>query len=306
MCGIFLLLNNNNYSEGFISEQFMKSAHRGPEHSCLDLLNNTINNYIGFHRLAINGLDTISNQPIVVDNITLICNGEIYNYKELYRSLDIIPTTNSDCEVIIYCYLKYGIEYTLQLLDGVFAFVLIDENTDNLFIARDPYGVRPIYYFRSNDMWIFSSELKQVDKFVNNDSDIICQFPPSICYNFTKKISKDAQYKWCFEKSFQYITNLIQPFQFTNYDDIYENINKYLTSAVVKRIHTSDRPIACLLSGGLDSSLITSIVCKNYSKKLKTFSIGLQGSEDLKYARIVADFLNTDHTEVIVSDEDFF
>ena len=151
MCGIFLLLNNNNYSETFITEQFMKSAHRGPEHSCLDLLSNSINNYIGFHRLAINGLDTISNQPIVVDNITLICNGEIYNYKELYRSLDIIPTTNSDCEVIIYCYLKYGIEYTLQLLDGVFAFVLIDENTNNLFIARDPYGVRPIYYFRSND-----------------------------------------------------------------------------------------------------------------------------------------------------------
>ena len=306
MCGIFLLLNNNNYSETFISEQFMKSAHRGPEHSCLDLLNNNPTNYIGFHRLAINGLDSISNQPITVDNITLICNGEIYNYKELYKNLDITPTTNSDCEVIIHCYKKYGIDYTLQLLDGVFGFVLIDENTNNLFIGRDPYGVRPIYYFRSDDMWIFSSELKQVDKFVNLSTDVVEQFPPSICYIFRKKKLNEEQYKWNFDNSFQYITNLIQPLKFTTYDDIYENINKYLTDAVVKRIHTSDRPIACLLSGGLDSSLITSIVSKNYSKKLRTFSIGLKGSEDLKYAKIVADFLNTDHTEVVVSDEDFF
>ena len=118
--------------------------------------------------------------------------------------------------------------------------------------------------------------------------------------------SRKKKGEWRFKKSFQYVTNLIQPLEFTSYDDVYCNINKYLTSAVVKRIHTSDRPIACLLSGGLDSSLITSIVSKNYDKKLKTFSIGLKGSEDLKYAKIVADFLDTDHTEVIVSDEDFF
>ena len=303
MCGIFLLLNNSNYDEDFISEQSFKASHRGPEFSSFDFLNNnTKNDYIGFHRLAINGLDSVSNQPINIDDYTLICNGEIYNYKELYKKLNMTPTTNSDCEVIIHCYKKYGIEYTLQLLDGVFAFVLLDNSNDTIFVARDPYGVRPMYTFTSSkNMWIFSSELKQVDKFFLNDTDIITQFPPSNCYILSKNKGE-----WHFKKSFQYITNLIQSFEFTSYDDIYYNINNYLTSAVVKRIHTSDRPIACLLSGGLDSSLITSIVSKNYNKKLKTFSIGLKGSEDLKYAKIVADFLNTDHTEIVVSDEDFF
>jgi len=304
MCGIFLLLNNNNYDEMFVHQEFLKAGHRGPEFSFFDYLNNngSKNDYIGFHRLAINGLDINSNQPIVVDDIKLICNGEIYNYKELYKKLNITPTTNSDCEVIIHCYKKYGIEYTLQLLDGVFAFTLIDNSNDTIFIARDPYGVRPMYTFTSKkNMWVFSSELKQVNKFYLNDTDNISQFPPSNCYILTKKKGE-----WHFKKSFQYVTNLIQSFEFTSYDDIYYNINKYLTSAVVKRIHTSDRPIACLLSGGLDSSLITSIVSKNYDQKLKTFSIGLKGSEDLKYAKIVADFLDTDHTEVVVSDTDFF
>ena len=304
MCGIFLLLNNNNYDEMFIYQEFLKAGHRGPEFSFFDFLNNndSKNDYIGFHRLAINGLDINSHQPIVVDNIKLICNGEIYNYKELYKKLNITPTTNSDCEVIIHCYKKYGIDYTLQLLDGVFAFALLDNSNDTIFVARDPYGVRPMYTFTSiNNMWIFSSELKQIDKFYLNNNDNIIQFPPSNCYILEKKKGE-----WRFKKSFQYVTNLIQPLEFTSYDDVYCNINKYLTSAVVKRIHTSDRPIACLLSGGLDSSLITSIVSKNYDKKLKTFSIGLKGSEDLKYAKIVADFLDTDHTEVIVSDEDFF
>ncbi len=303
MCGIFLLLNNNNYDELFITQQFLKAGHRGPEFSFLDFLNNNNkNDYIGFHRLAINGLDECSNQPIVIGNIKLICNGEIYNYKELYKNLGVTPFTNSDCEVIIHCYKKYGIDYTLQLLDGVFAFVLLDNNNDTIFVARDPYGVRPMYTFTSiNNMWVFSSELKQVDKFYVKDTDNINQFPPSNCYILKKK-----QSQWHFHKSFQYITNLIQPLLITSYDDIYYNINKYLTSAVIKRIHTSDRPIACLLSGGLDSSLITSIVSKNYDKKLKTFSIGLKGSEDLRFAKVVADFLDTDHTEIVVSDDDFF
>ena len=173
MCGIFLLLNNNIYSETFISKQFLKGQHRGPEFSSLNFVNDTKKDYIGFHRLAINGLDTISNQPFEIDNLILICNGEIYNYKELYKKLNVDPITNSDCEVIIHCYKKYGIEYTLQLLDGVFAFVLIDNNINKLFVGRDPYGVRPIYYFtnNNNNMWVFSSELKQVSSFVKGDQE---------------------------------------------------------------------------------------------------------------------------------------
>ena len=299
MCGIFLLLNNENYDELFIIEQFNKGGHRGPENSTLDYLNNLKTNYIGFHRLAINGLNDDSNQPITIGDITIICNGEIYNYKDLYKQFDdVTPTTDSDCEVIIYCYKKYGIEYTLQLLDGVFAFALIDK--DKIYIARDPFGVRPMYYFNNRTTWGFASELKQVDKFIVNNDTIIEQFPPSCFFSFNKKIDT-----WCFKEKKRYITPFIQSVENYDYDEILNYIHYYLTNAVVKRIHTSDRPIACLLSGGLDSSLITSIVSKNYSKKLKTFSIGLKGSEDLKYAKMVAEFLETDHTELVVSEKDF-
>lgn len=146
MCGIFALLNYSevNYDK-FIKCQFMKGKNRGPEFS--DLQHISMNAIFGFHRLAINGLDDISNQPITIDNIHLICNGEIYNYRELYKLMDVTPKTNSDCEVIIHLYKRYGIKQTLKMLDGVFAFALCDNNhthlESNIYIARDPYGIRP-------------------------------------------------------------------------------------------------------------------------------------------------------------------
>ena len=105
MCGIFALLNNNTtFTQDVIYDAFMKGKSRGPEHSILEKSDSKA--IIGFHRLAINGLNAESNQPITLDTIKLICNGEIYNYKELYNGLNITPTTSSDCEIIIHLYLK--------------------------------------------------------------------------------------------------------------------------------------------------------------------------------------------------------
>jgi asparagine synthase (glutamine-hydrolysing) len=154
MCGIFALLNNNGeLSSKEIETAFYEgnSKKRGPDHSSISKPN--IKMVLGFHRLAINGLNAESNQPIIIDNISLICNGEIYNYRELYESMGIEPTTQSDCEVIIHLYKRYGIEQTLQMLDGVFAFVLTDnriisEYPAKTYVARDPYGVRPLYFLR--------------------------------------------------------------------------------------------------------------------------------------------------------------
>ena len=304
MCGIFLLLNNSQYDKTYVVEQFMRAKHRGPENSVFRSFHDfeSVANYIGFHRLAINGINDESNQPIIKDNITLICNGEIYNHKELYKTLNSSPTTDSDCEVIIDSYKEFGIQYTLQLLDGVFAFVLIDENNGIIHIARDPFGVRPMYLFHSSSssIWGFSSELKQLENFMANEKDEIRQFTPGTYYQM-----KLDNFRWVFEHSFRYFSVLNRSFVFHSYDDVYSNIRHYLTQAVRKRVENTDRPIACLLSGGLDSSLITSIVSKNVRNNLKTFSIGLEGSEDLKYARIVADFLKTEHTEIVVSEEDF-
>ena len=123
MCGIFTLLNNQNTPMSTIKTSFEKGYSRGPENTTLTPLLKSI---LGFHRLAINGKNDQSNQPIIINDVILICNGEIYNYKELYDLTGIKAKTASDCEIIIHLYIKYGIEQTLNMIDGEFAFVLYD------------------------------------------------------------------------------------------------------------------------------------------------------------------------------------
>jgi asparagine synthase (glutamine-hydrolysing) len=325
MCGIFSLLNNiqhYNYNYGihfntdFINKQFLKGKNRGPEFSKLEIQNNII---LGFHRLAINGLNDESNQPIVIDGISLICNGEIYNYKELYNLMNVTSETNSDCEVIIHLYKLYGIEQTLQMLDGVFSFVLYDNKNmieePFIYIARDPYGVRPLYKLIPNcpdeDIYGFSSELKVLNEFCLNGKYTVNHFKPGTYSSFTLPLIVSA--KWTLKDNNKpYHNNGFNSIMYydNNLSKIIENIQYYFTNAIKKRTLVTERPIACLLSGGLDSSLVTALVNEihkeNSTQPLETYSIGLKGSEDLKYARIVADYLGTKHTEVILNEKDFF
>ena len=342
MCGIFTLLNNNNtnYTNQFIIDNFNKGRGRGPEFSKLERIG--LKQIMGFHRLAINGLNSKSNQPMIMDDITLICNGEIYNYKELYEMMNVTPTTDSDCEVIMHLYKRYGIDQTLQMLDGVFAFVLCDYdiNTDcaKTYVARDPYGVRPLYFlYNENDshheqninnpdfslnnkteykqnLIGFASEIKMLYAF-KSDKHIIDHFEPGTysLYILPHVVSSE----WIFNKKERYHTYGFNTIMY-NIDDvknendmrsIYRNIQYYFTNAIKKRCYITERPIACLLSGGLDSSLVTALV-NEYNKDisidpLETYSIGLEGSEDLKYAKIVADYLGTKHTEIVLKEEDF-
>ena len=267
--------------------------------------------FIGFHRLAINGLDETSNQPFFINNVRLICNGEIYNYKQLYNNITDNPTTNSDCEVIIYLYLAYGIEYTLNLLDGVFAFVLIDYNINKIFVARDPYGVRPLFCLSSDNLIGFASEMKQLIGFTVNTtsrhgmtSSLQALSPAS--YSIYSLVNS----YW--HKTSQHIYNtfnlnkIIDNEEEISLNNILEIIHDTFCEAVRKRVEATDRPIACLLSGGLDSSIVTALVSQYYQEQLETYSIGLEGSEDLKYAREVAEFLGTLHTEIVVTEDDFF
>ena len=356
MCGIFTLLNNDNvFTQQFVDEQFAKGRSRGPEFSILT--NVMIRAQFGFHRLAINGLNTESNQPLREGDIVLICNGEIYNYKELYALMDIEPNTDSDCEVILHLYKKYGIEQTLQLLDGVFSFVLLDFSlsleSSKLYIARDPYGVRPLYILKPtvnikgdpknamSNIIAVASELKELSEFykvikqkndlietsylntrmnvldVNsvtnmNSMHVIEQFTPGTYSEYFLPSTVSA--KWTVEKenvryhSMGFTSNIYDPLVTEN--TVLKNIQYYLTNAVFKRCSTTERPIACLLSGGLDSSLIAALVNQYHVTHglptLETYSIGLAGSEDLYHAKIVADHLGTKHTEIIVTEEDFF
>jgi asparagine synthase (glutamine-hydrolysing) len=324
MCGIFSLLNyETEYTNNFIETQFKKGQKRGPEYSTLSKVG--IKVMYGFHRLAINGLNSASNQPLIQDDILLICNGEIYNYKELYALMGIVPKTDSDCEVIIHLYKKYGIEHTLQLLDGVFSFILLDQsvytNDSHLYIARDPYGVRPLYIMHNthesveNENCIgFASELKVLSEFANtsNKPYTIEHFSPGT-YSVYKLPTTVSTYWRLENKNIKYhTTSFSYPTTKSISSEITKsvlNIQNYLINAVEKRCITTERPIACLLSGGLDSSLIAALV-NNYQKKnglhaIETYSIGLVGSEDLRCAKIVAEYIGSNHTEILLEESDF-
>ena len=290
MCGIFILWGTK-CCLAYVENEFYKSSKRGPDASRFMEIKG---NYIGFHRLAINGLNEDGMQPFLKNNCYLICNGEIYNHRELYTMLNKTPRSDSDCEVILDLYQEFGIEYTCKVLDGVFAFILIDG--DSIYFARDPFGVRPLYYFDcGGGVFGASSELKSLINFNTN----VKQFPPGHFGHFNGKTIINYQY---FDLN---LTGVEYNDIYNDYDYHKMSVKNSLINSVKKRL-MSERPIACLLSGGLDSSLITSIVVNLLpQQKIQTFSIGLTGSPDLKYAREVANFLKTDHHEVVLTEKEF-
>jgi asparagine synthase (glutamine-hydrolysing) len=300
MCGIFSIFNNC-YDNEIVTYNFEKGKPRGPENSQLKQVNNII---LGFHRLAINGYNDInSNQPFNINGIHLICNGEIYNWKELYKIINVKANSNSDCEIIIHLYEKYGIEQTLQMLDGVFAFILYDENIHQTFIARDTYGVRPLFIKEDTATICIASELKQL---INLDNKLnINQFAPGTYSVYNVNNFKCIVKEKVFSKCLSFPSNFSTIFSEEEVNFECSRIRKSLVDAVIKRVDNTQREISCLLSGGLDSSLIAALVNKQSDKKLSTWSIGMEGSEDLKYARIVADHIDSDHHEIVVTEEHF-
>lgn len=283
MCGI-LFYQGNSLNKEQLTEYLDNISLRGPDNQQIKIYNDK---YFGFNRLSINGLDDISNQPFDIDNIILITNGEIFNWKELLEENPEFKNnyiTHSDCEIIIHMYNKYGIEETINKLDGEYAFVLYDKINDKLIVVRDHLGIRGLFIgFYENEIMI-GSELKSIHSKFN-----VKQFPPG-------HYSVNGNIKQYFNYNFETIDY--------EYDFITNKINELLTKAVEKRL-MSDRPIACLLSGGLDSTIICSIVKKLYNKQFNTYSIGLKDSIDLKYAKIAADYLGTNHTNIELEESDF-
>lgn len=306
MCGIFAILNNS-YDKDLVESSFQRGKDRGPEYSSIEFSSDS-KTILGFHRLAINGFhDDKSNQPLKLNDCSLICNGEIYNFKQLYKMCPHFKQkTKSDCEIIIHMYSKYGIKHTLQHIDGVFAFILIDHKKNVVYVARDTYGVRPLFLFDNSytdDKTIFfSSELKSMVKLFNNQTNVI-QFPCGYCYKY--RFDKNNNI-YTFQNSYSFSS----PNSYTlthsfDEDDWKLLIFNALDNAVKKRVMgTTEREIACLLSGGLDSSLISALVNKYYQKltgnSVHTWSIGFKGSEDLKFAEQVADHIGSNHHSIVV------
>ena len=277
MCGIFFYKGIKIKTKN-LYELFMNINHRGPDESRWEIKEDMC---IGFHRLAINGLNYDSSQPFHINNTTLICNGEIYNYKELVQKHNIKLISNSDCEIISHLYLIGGEELVFQEIIGEFALILIDHTKNKIIYGRDPLGIRSLYYSHNDKEIYLCSELKGFDFSIKNVNHVI---PGTYSVN-----GIITQYYKLPE---------------INYDFKLDTIKELFLKVVQDRL-MSDRSIGCILSGGLDSSLVTSIVAKSSKKKINTYTIGLTGSPDLEYAKKVADYLGTNHHELIVTESEF-
>lgn len=296
MCGIFALFNK--YRQITQNERLYgnKIQHRGPDNTrYVEFKDGHI--VLGFHRLAINDLSSLGDQPLELDErYYLICNGEIYNHRELAQKYNIITKSASDCEIILHLYKKIGASQTLKELSGYFAFVLFDNHENKMIIARDPIGVRALYYAISSDESELSvcSELKGIPVEQYSRAN---QFPPGkwLEYDFNASVSSSSIHTYY---NYEYPSI---PSSLVSIDSQLMKMRSLFESAVNKRFMT-DRPFGVFLSGGLDSSLVAALVAKkNAPNKIHSFSIGMTGSTDLAKARIVANHIGSIHHEVIVS-----
>lgn len=268
-------------------------APRGPDYCKLDINHKSIFN---FYRLCVNDTSDAGNQPFVSDNgkITLMVNGEIYNHKELENKFDIFCKSKSDCEVILRLYEKLrSFSTIINMLDGVYAIVLVDG--DDCWFARDRIGVRPLYQGLTtiSKNWAVASTAKALLPFCKS----VKQVQPGICY-YVRKGSYTPPTQMC--DLWQNDMIVKQGDKETAIKELYLKVKQ----AVKKRL-MSDRPIGCLLSGGLDSSIITALLCELIGpQNVRTYSIGMEGSLDLKYAQIVSKYLGTQHTEIKFTPEE--
>jgi len=318
MCGIYAL-----FQKGYIDfKERIKDVgtllnHRGPDSLGHTLINipNTFEHILLVHtRLQING--NSSSQPIknAGGTIYLIINGEIFNWHKLEEELDY-TCTQSDCEIIIPLYEKYREtpNVIFEKLSGQFSFVLVDLEERKVLVGRDHIGVTPMYVCKSEKSVVFTSEVKTVTSYNHDNVDDISVFFPRTYYTS----SLDDIYDFNNINAIPYLSlknyNSLNC-EYTEKDDIEEihsDINSLLTKSVESQLkdmlNNANGDFGVLLSGGLDSSLIASLVVKlskdfGYDKKIKTFSIGVnKDSPDLKAARIVADFLGTEHYEYYFS-----
>lgn len=302
MCGIFayLIKNEKIMNYNLVYNNFMNLSNRGPD-SFSFMYNKKY--FLGFHRLSIMDISTNGNQPFEFYKddykYTCICNGEIYNSMLLKDKFNLNFNSSSDCEVLIPLYIRYG-ENMVNHLDGVFSFIIIKEKGDEVeyFIARDRIGVRPLYIgydFKNNIL--LSSEIKGFKDLVYNN---FSSFEPGSYMKITNTCD-----------TFELVKCKYYELSFNNLeikDEVFfcNKINYVLTNCVRKRLIT-DRPICALLSGGLDSSLICSItnsILKSNNYKLNTFSIGMENCTDNHYAKLVSEYIDSNHTFVNITKDD--
>jgi asparagine synthase (glutamine-hydrolysing) len=280
MCGIFFTSNSSLTTY----DAFMRTRHRGPDQSVYVTINDQT---YGFHHLAVTTTMT-STQPFRTHSCRVLCNGEIYNWKQLAEQYEL--PIESDCEVVAHMYSLLGFEQMIQSLDGEFSLIIHDIHTQKVHAARDFMGIRPLYMYHGEDGFALASEIKSI-----HGHGPVQHIVPRTMYTFNiERNTVDTQMYWHFPSIGREIFH--RPIK------LLTRLYTLLNESVRNRLY-SKRPIGCLLSGGIDSSLIAALASK-YIPNTQCFTIGAESSPDVKAARQVADFLKVPLTVVDFSEEE--
>lgn len=286
MCSVMGFCGSDVSLEKF-TEGFERTVSRGPDDSRIV---DTGRGLLGFHRLAIMGLTDEGMQPFSLNGSYAVCNGELYGFSELRDALiekGYSFKSDSDCEILLPLYREYGVGM-FAMLDAEFACIIYDGETDEYIAARDPIGIRPLYYgYSEAGSLVFASEAKNLVGLCAR----ILPFPPG---------------HYCKGGKFVQYTDItaVNGVVHGDLDAICKTIREKLTAGVEKRL-VSDAKVGFLLSGGLDSSLVCAIAQRRSPTPIRTFAIGMsEDAIDLKYARQAADFIGSDHTEVYMTPDE--
>ena len=286
MCSIMTCYESSVSPEAFLSG-FDRTKSRGPDDSRIVERDGVL---LAFHRLAIMGPTPEGMQPFERDGSLLVCNGEIYGFGKLREQLvrkGYTFESDSDCEILLPLWFEYGPDM-FPMLDAEFACVIWDGRTKEFVAARDPIGIRPLFYgYGADGKILFASEAKNLVGL----TDRVIPFPPG-CY-----WKGGAFVRYC---------DIAKPERIVRdpLDTVCRSIREKLIAGVEKRL-VADVEVGFLLSGGLDSSLVCAIAQRKSAEPIRTFAIGMERDAiDLKYARQAADFIGSRHTEVIMTREE--
>lgn len=319
MCGITGFIDYKNKISSTVLEDMVKSIpYRGPDDNGFEIINhNNIQIGLGQVRLSILDLSPAGHQPMHYKHLSIVFNGEIYNFTEIKDELIKLNhafKSHSDTEVILHAYEEWGVRAVDKFI-GMFALVILDKKENEIILLRDRAGVKPLYYYSNNGVFLFSSELKPFHKHPDFIKEIDLSalsiyfdfgyIPSPYCifkncyklepghflkYNLSKKTFKKETY-WNVTDYYKKDKLKI------NYTEAKDEVHKLLISACNYRL-VSDVPVGVFLSGGYDSTAVTAILQKNRKEKLKTFTIGFsEGNNEAPFAKENAAYLGTDHTE---------